>query len=178
MAGIVKRLPWLVSALLAASVTIGGTAAPASAGTGTMNCTGSGTVELTPGSGSAVQWSINLTGVSCTTSIESLGGTVSGGGSSQNLGLCPAPPSSPTSSLTVDNLNMDVTENLSGAMGGVTVNETWGSSQTSFPETTPFQIREGGSVVGAGTIYTHIYAHCPPTGTPSAYVTWSEASPV
>lgn len=51
-------------------------------------------------------------------------------------------------------------------------------SQMSFPETTPFQITRNGSVVGSGTIYTHIYAHCPPTGTPSAFVTWSEAAPV
>jgi hypothetical protein len=178
MAAIMKFVPWFSAALLAATLTIGVAAAPASAGTGTMNCTGSGTVQLTSGPASTVGWTIDLTGASCTTSLETLGGTVSGTGGSQNLGLCPAPPTSPTSSLTVDDLSIEVTESLSGALGGVTLDETWGASSTSFPETTPFQITRGGAVVGGGTIYTHIYAHCPPTGSPSAYVTWSEESPV
>jgi hypothetical protein len=144
-----------------------------------MNCQGSGSVNLAYGAGSSVNWSVSLSGVSCTSSAETLGGTAAGTGVSQNLGLCPAPPSSPNSSLTVDNLAINTTENLVGSADNVsyTINETWSAAKTSFPESTPFSIVRGGQIVGGGTIYTHIFAHCPPTGTPSAFVTWSEATP-
>jgi len=145
-----------------------------------MNCSGSGSVDLTYGAGSTVDWSINLSGITCTISPETLGGRAVGRGASQNLGLCPTPPSTPNGSLTVDNLSINVTETLLGSIDNKTysISENWGAPKTSFPETTPFSVTRGGTVVGGGTLYTHIYAHCPPTGTPSAYVTWSEATPL
>jgi hypothetical protein len=166
------------AALLVVVLTVAIDAGPAGAQTGTMECTGSGTVQLASGTGSAVSWTVDLTGVSCVSSDETLGGTVGGTGTSDGLGLCPAAPSDPTVPLTVDNLRINATENLSGGLGGVTVNDTWTAPLTTFPITTPFLIERGGSLVGAGTIFTHIYAQCPPAGTPSAFVVWTELAPV
>jgi hypothetical protein len=72
-----------------------------------------------------------------------------------------------------------MTETVKGSVDNITytLSESWGAPKTNFPETTPFSVVRGGTVVGGGTIYTHIYAHCPPTGTPSAFVTWSEPAP-
>lgn len=166
------------AALLLIVVSVGLDAGPAGAQVGTMECTGSGTVQLSSGAGPAVDWSIDLTGVTCVSSDETLGGTLNGTGTSQGLGLCPAAPSNPSIPLTVDGLSVSATESLSGFHGPVTVDDTWTAPLTTFPITTPFLITRGGSLVGAGTIFTHIFAQCPPTGTPSALVVWTELSPV
>lgn len=165
------------AALLLVGLTVGIDAGPAAAQTGLMVCTGSGAVQLTTGSASGVNWTVDLTGVSCTATGGTLGGTLDGTGTSDGLGLCPSAPSDPTIPLTVDNLNIGVTANLSGARGGVTVNDTWSAPVTTFPIATPFVITRGGTLVGAGTITTHIFAHCPPSGSPSAFVAWTELLP-
>ena len=170
--GALRRIA--VGTALAAVVSIGIGAASGSAATTTMQCTGSGTVNIANGSGgSGFGWTVDLSGASCSTSQQQLGGTVTGTGTSDTLGLCPTPPQN-GGSLTVSNLNINVTEKLSGALGNTTINDTWGASQTNFPETTPFQITRNGQIVGSGSISTHIYAHCPPSGSPSAQVTWTE----
>ena len=166
------------AAILLAVLTVGLDAVPAGAQVGTMECTGSGSVQLTSGTGSAVNWRVDLTGVSCVSADETLGGSVAGAGTSDGLGLCPAAPSNPTIPLTVDNLNINATESLSGFRGGVTVDDTWTAPLTTFPIATPFLITRGGSLVGVGSIVTHIFAQCPPAGTPSAFVVWTELAPV
>lgn len=165
------------AALLTVVLTVGLDAGPASAQTGVMACVGTGAVQLRSGSGPAVDWSIDLTGVSCVAGDGALGGTLAGAGTSQGLGLCPSPPSSASIPLTVDDLSVNVTASLSGARGAVTLADTWTAPLTTFPIATPFLITRGGSLVGAGTIVTHIFAQCPPTGTPSAVVAWTELAP-
>lgn len=173
----VKALAGPVAAVVLGTGALGLTAAPAGAAASTMVCTASGTVELSSAADGSVGWSLDLSGVSCTGPSETLGGSAEGSGTSQDLGLCPAPPSSPDSSLTVHGLQVDMVEQLSGALGATTVSEVWGASQTLFPGTTPFEITRSGTVVGVGTISTHVFAHCPPAGTPSAYVAWTEQIP-
>lgn len=160
---------------IVAALAIAGSAGSAAAvqAPSMVNCQGSGTVGIANAS-SGFAWTLNLSGVSCSSQKETLGGTTTGSGTSDTLGLCPTPPQSASDSLTVNNLKLDVTENLSGALGSKSVTETWEAAQTSFPDATPFEIMRDGAVVGSGTISTHIYAHCPPEGTPSAFVTWSE----
>ena len=173
----VKALAGSVAALVGGTGAFGLAAGPASAAAATMLCTGSGAVQLSSGPEGGVGWSLDLSGVSCVAGSETLGGSAEGTGTSQSLGLCPSPPPGPDRSLTVEGLRVDVVEHLSGALGSTSVPEVWGASETLFPGTTPFEVTRNGAVVGLGTIFTHLFAHCPPAGTPSAYVVWIEQLP-
>ena len=153
-----------------AGVGLGGAAADA---TTVMQCNGSGTIAISSAH-TPFKWKIHLTGVSCQASTEASGGTLTGSGTSDSLGLCGESGRPGKPPFTVKNLNIPVTEKLTGYLGTTITNEVWSASSTTFPSYTPFQIVRNGTTVGAGLIRTHIISQCPPMGTPSAYVTWTE----
>jgi hypothetical protein len=101
---------------------------------------------------------------------------ITGVGHSDTLGLC-----DPQSNPFVMNFEMQVTVNLTSTSDpqfNRVYTERWAAPLTTFPIATPFLDTDGGlqnedEYVGAGTILTHIYAQCPPGGSPSAQIAWA-----
>ena len=96
--------------------------------------------------------------------------TFTGAGHSTGLGLC-------SSDGTVSNLSLAMDLTLYSVDTGLAkdVKETWGAPSTTFPETTPFLVTQNGNQVGQGTLFTHIFDHCPPGGTSSTVYQWTQS---
>lgn len=133
---------------------------------GPIVCTAAGTVTYSHALvGDLVTWSVIGKG-SCLGDGQ---GTYfldfTGTGTSHGLGAC--------DDGVVSDLNIRVSGTYTNAATLVPkfINQTWSSPVTTFPETTPFTISGNGT--GAGTIVTHIVAHCPPSGSPVAEFAFS-----
>jgi len=153
--------------LLLACALVAAIAAPSSALSPLpITCTAAGTVTTVPGTPDA--WSVSGQG-SCQGDLQ---GTYflsfTGAGTSEGLGLCPAPPGD----IVVQKLSIGVIGTLTNAATGVTtaLAQTWFAPLTVYPVGTPFLIREGGGVVGAGSIFNHIFLNC--SGSPVAQFTF------
>jgi hypothetical protein len=92
--------------------------------------------------------------------------TFAGTGSSEGLGLCSS------GSLLNLALKMDLTVYSVQQATTQVVHEVWGAPASTFPETTPFGITQNGATIGLGTLFTHIFDHCPPEGTSSTVYQW------
>ena len=151
---------------------------PAHADSGApLNCT-----ELAPGGGGTGQaqfnkvpgpgdkWAWHFRGIASCGSEATSGSyeaTFEGVGTSDGLGQC-----SPTG--TVNNLSIAVDITMFSTQFGTVRNlhETWGASTTTFPETTPFVVSQGANTIGVGTLFAHIFDHCPPGGTQTTWFQW------
>ena len=153
---------------------------PTSAGAGPrVNCEARGHVNIT-GQPGAWSWSLNGVGL-C---IGILSGRyqvgIEGSGTSDSFGLC-APERGIDRNgfhgLMVRNLRLHVVVTLVNLKTGVVrqINETWGSSITTFPVATPFVIG-GAGTTGLGSIFTRIFLGCPPGGSPGATFTWTQVT--
>ena len=142
------------------------TAPAASAGTKDLICTTGANLQLINDIGNHWLWTLNGAG-ECTAPDSTYQAQIVGTGTSVGLGLCDA-------SLVVTNLSIDVTLTLTSFTTGVvsTRLEKFSSPITTFPIATPFIVTGPGNIVGAGNLDTHIFLHCPPGGTPSAFLAW------
>jgi len=163
---IVSATLWLIAGLGAQAK-----AAPS----GLLACVATGTtvvVSQTPGP-FADQWSVAAKGSCLDASLGAFVVEVSGVGTSDSLGLCDGIG-------FVQNLHLNMTVTLTSvADSSVTVlTESWEGPITTYPVVTPFLIEDGGmqsdnDVVGVGAIFSHIFAQCPPLGTPVSRIVWT-----
>lgn len=89
-------------------------------------------------------------------------------GTSRGLGIC--------TQTSVINLNIQMSVSLTSTSTGVTkfLLEDWTATETTFPFATPFLVERQGNPLGAGVILTRIFGHCPPEGSPAAWIEWSQ----
>lgn len=135
-----------------------------------ITCDASGLVEFTanPPGPSASPWSILGVG-SCqgdghgTYKVE-----FTGTGTSDTLGRCGGTD-------LVQNLELKVTVTLTSFQDMIpqVKTERWAAPLTTFPVVSPFQIHDGGDLVGGGVFFTRIAGNCPPEGQPVAKFFWS-----
>ena len=113
-------------------------------------------------------WTITGGGGSCDANDSTRTVSFSGSGTSQGIGACSNDPGTA-------NLLLTMTVKIHNTTTGVDkqFTETWAAAQTNFPGTTPFQIT--GDMTGSGTIFLHIFGKCPPDGTPSTKIYWSQS---
>jgi len=151
-----------VLTVVCGSVWLVGPTAGASPSGDTVSCTASGaanpTVDYTTDN---VSWTVAGRG-SCNGASGNFFLDFSGTGTSHGLSVC-------TSEPTVQNLNLNVTVNLtdaSSAPGSPTFvyQQQWTTPATTFPENFQWTIQSAGSVIGAGEAFSRIYAHCPGNG--------------
>lgn len=133
-------------------------------------CTVAAVVQTVPALNDHFRWTVTGVGSCFDAAFPSRGTqqlTVTGTGTSQGLGLC-------SPDLVVNNLsiNVDITAVDSGSGLVRVFKENWGSPVTTYPVAMPFTV--SGSATGAGVIFTHIFAQCPPGGTSSASIEWAE----
>ena len=156
-----KLIRGLIAFTLLAVVFVVGDASPSSA-IGPLRCTANGTVVtvLDPVTQVAT-WAVKGRG-SCVGDDQ---GThfldFTGSGTSKGLGVC-------GKSGVVQDLSIAVTGTLESAVSGITTPlvQTWASPATTFPVSVPFLIS---GTSGVGVMWNHIFAQCPPGGTPAAY---------
>ncbi len=108
-------------------------------------------------------WTINGKGT-CTDSQSTYFADVLASGNSDGLGAC--------TDSDVRNLDLNTTLTLVSSTTGQSqaILLNFGAPSTTYPVTTPFFVSRGGSVVGGGTLFTHIFLACPPLGTPSTAI--------
>jgi hypothetical protein len=165
---ILSTMLWLIAG-------IGGQAKAAPSGLLVCNATGTVVVVAqTPGP-FADQWTVAVKGSCIDTSLGVFVVEASGVGTSDSLGLCDGIG-------FVQNLHLNMTITLTSvADSSVTVStESWEGPITTYPIVTPFLVEDGGiqsdnDVVGAGAIFSHVFAQCPPLGTPVARIDWARA---
>ncbi len=126
-----------------------------------ITCTASGTLETISGP-FATQWKLVGAG-SCQGDLE---GTyvlpnLLVQGTSDTIGLCDDDGLVTNLSMAARGTLLNVgNPMLSKSLDG----QTWGAPVTTYPFSTPFLIRQGGSEIGAGTITTRVFGKCPLVG--------------
>jgi hypothetical protein len=155
-----------------------GLAAPASAadtGPGTITCLATPLTivsAVNPDTGLAT-WSIKGTGA-CVTGGGTLTIAIIGQGTSQGLGLC--------SGLVMQNFDITVDEVITRVFTGEQYFATYHfvNAAGTFPITSLFAVTQNPladpspGIVGAGQLWTHIFASCPPAGNGSATFYWTQ----
>jgi len=143
------------------------------------NAAGALTIIPNPPGPSANQWQLLGRGSCLGDNHGTYFADITGVGHSDTLGLC-----DPQSNPFVMNFDMQVTVSLTSTSDPQftrVYTERWASPLTTFPIATPFLDTDGGLqnedyYVGAGTILTHIYAQCPPGGSPAAEIVWARTA--
>jgi hypothetical protein len=120
-------------------------------------CVVSGTTSV-GGTLANTTWELSGRGT-CTGDLEgTFFVTLNGAGTSVGKGLC--------GGLLVQNLDLDVTLTLQNNTTGETTveNQRWTLPLTIYPVAVPFLVSPAGGGLGAGTIFTRIFAKCAPAG--------------
>jgi hypothetical protein len=138
-----------------------------------VTCSAAGTVTTAPALGGHYDWVLSGAGSCFDTSAPQSRApqvvTIVGSGNSFGLGLC-------SSQGLVENLSIKVTATTVDPVLNQTrvVTENWGSPVSTYPLAVPVVVTQAGSPDGAGVIFTHIFAQCPPGGSSSASFDWSQ----
>lgn len=142
----------------------------ANAATEVLACSASGTVDVAPNAaGTGWDWSITGGGACPDVALPPPNTQIvnfTGSGTSDTLGLC--------SSSLVTNLDILVTVQLFDTVKRTTrtIQEHWDLAISMFPIAVPFLANKG--TLGAGTMVTHIFTKCPPSGTDAADFVWAQ----
>jgi hypothetical protein len=152
---------------LAASLIAGGTMV-GGASSDMQACLAKGSVYVSPNpDGKTYDWTVSGDG-SCTDVVTQARSAVhfGGDGTSVGLGVCSAG--------TVENLDLTLILTLTDANGTRhNVSETWSAPVTTFTDATPFAVSD--DATGVGTMVTHLFAKCPPMGSPVVDFAWTQS---
>jgi len=165
--GLALRLS-VATVVTAVSLCVVGAPTASASLTPNLECTTGANLEVINDIGNHWLWSLNGGG-QCADGNTTYQAQVAGTGTSTGLGLCDA-------SGVVTNLSIQVSLTLTNVVTGeiTTRLEKFSSPITTFPIATPFIVTGSGNTIGAGNLDTHIFLHCPPGGTPSAFLVWDQ----
>lgn len=142
-----------------------GAGAASAAGAGPITCTSSAASHYQY-IGPTVVWTIAGRG-SCVGSGQ---GTYfvdyTGTGTSTGHGAC----SSDNPTVTDLDLKVAGTLTKTDTLQTKALLQSWTAPVTTFPVTTPFTVNQGGSPIGVGVAFTHIFFVCPPGGSDVATI--------
>ncbi|HEX9682816.1 MAG TPA: hypothetical protein VGA13_07020 [Acidimicrobiales bacterium] len=129
-----------------------------------VTCTAAGTVSTTFVDADTTSWALSGSG-SCQGDLE---GTYlvsfTGVGTSDGMGICADGP-------VVQDLELLITGTLTSLQPGANPQALvarWHNPLATWPVVTPFAVNQQGGQIGAGTMWTRIFAKCPTAGSPVA----------
>jgi hypothetical protein len=136
-------------------------------------CTAAATLNTTPDPvqpSFVYNWIIPAGRGSCAAHDSTYFLDFSGTGTSLGLGECSGSPSVANLDIALD---MTFTSSTTGLVS--VVREHFTSLETTYPISTSFTVEDNAhNTLGAGVLFTHIFAHCPPGGTSSTSISWTQ----
>lgn len=160
----------VAAGISAGTATMAGGPTPASATAfpPILTCTAAGHLETVSDVGIHYVWTLTGGGT-CADSSTTYTTDIVAAGTSSGLGVCDV-------TGVVQNLSLDVSVTMTSTTDGSVraLSEQFASPLTTYPIATPFLVAKNSKTIGAGNLDTHLFVHCPPGGTPSTFLVWTQ----